>query len=96
MVDMFPLNCILYYAVYIVDLVIFASFFFYGEFREEHKFTNSRITQKNIFIIALLKKDENSRFFNFVKNPKTRNSCKFEHAKITRSTVDFFKYVSDQ
>ena len=39
-----------------------------------------------IIIIALLKKNENSRIVNFVKSPKIRNSRKFEHAKMTRST----------
>ena len=42
---------------------------------------------KIIFIIALLKKNENSQILNFVKSHKIRNSGKFEHAKITRSTV---------
>ena len=40
-----------------------------------------------IIIIALLKKNVNSRILNFVKSHKIRNSRKFEHAKITRSTV---------
>ena len=38
-------------------------------------------------MIALLTKNENSRILNFVKSPKIKNSRKFKHAKITRSTV---------
>ena len=35
----------------------------------------------------LLKKNANSQIINFVKSPKNRNSQKFKHSKITRSTV---------
>ena len=52
-----------------------------GQFRE---FKNPA---KIIIIIAKLKKNEISRIPNFVKSPKVRNSRKFKHAKITRSTV---------
>ena len=42
---------------------------------------------KIIIIIALLKEKRKFRILNFLKSPKIRNSRKFEHAKITRSTV---------
>ena len=48
---------------------------------------------KIIIIIALLKKNENSRILNSVKSLKITNSRKFKDAKITRSTVYFFKQV---
>ena len=69
-----------------VDLVIFARFLFSrislrGHIRE---FKN---LAKNVIIIALLKKNKKSRTLNFVKSPKIRNSRKFKHGKITRSTV---------
>ena len=65
-----------------VDLVIFASFQFSrisrgGQIRE---FKN---LAEIIIIIALLKKNENSRILNFVKSPKIRNSRKFKHTKIS-------------
>ena len=40
-----------------------------------------------IIIIALQKEKEYSRILNFVESLKIRNSRKFKHAKITRSTV---------
>ena len=40
-----------------------------------------------IIIVELLKKNKNSQILNFVKHHKIRNSRKFKHAKITRSTV---------
>ena len=36
---------------------------------------------KIIILIALLKKNENSRNLNYVKSPKIKNSRKFKHAK---------------
>ena len=50
--------------------------------------TNSRIEgSRENYYLALLKNNEDSRILNFVKNPKIRNSRKYKHAKITRSTV---------
>ena len=56
---------------------------------------NSRIQNlaKNIIIIALLKKNENLQILNFMKSPKIRNSRKFKHVKITKSTVLLFGFV---
>ena len=42
---------------------------------------------KNIIIIAPLREKKNSQILNFVESPKIRKSLKFEHVKITRSTV---------
>ena len=74
----------LYY--FTVNLTIFARFLFSrisqaGQIREFKNFA------KIINIIALLKKNVNSRILNFVNSPKIRDSRKFKHAKITRSTV---------
>ena len=69
-----------------VDLVIFARFYFLriswgGRIRE---FKN----HANIIIrITLRIKKVYSRFLNFVKSSKIRNSRKFKHVKITRSTL---------
>ena len=69
----------------VIDSAGWAHKFLYTvEFREEDKFKN---LAKIIIIRALLKKNENSRILNFVKSPKIKNSRKFKHAKITRSTV---------
>ena len=59
-----------------------------GQIREFKKFA------KIIIIIAILKKNEKSQILNIVKNPKLKNSRKFEHAKITISTV--YVYHWDQ
>ena len=63
-----------------------------GNIREILIFANfARSTNKNlakiITVIALLKKNENSRILEIVKSRKIRNSRKFKHANISRSTV---------
>ena len=65
-----------------VHLVIFARFYFsrISRGRPIRKFKN---LAKIIIIIALIKKNENSRILIFVKSFKIRNSRKFKHAKIT-------------
>ena len=63
------------------EILIFANF------ARGDKFTNSRISQKNIIIIVLPKKNENSQILNSVKSTKIRNSRKFKHTNMTRSTV---------
>ena len=68
-------------SVNIHEVLIFANFEWGGQISE---FKN---LAKIIIIIALLKKNENSRIINFVKIPKIRNSRKCKHAKTTRSTV---------
>ena len=57
-------------------------------FHEFLIFTNFANLAK-IIIIALLKKNENSRILN-LKSPKIKNSRQFKVAKITRSTGFFF------
>ena len=65
------------------EVLIFANF---ARRTNSRKFKNlARI----IIIMALLKKNENSRISSFVKSCKIRISRKFKHAKITRSTVLF-------
>ena len=50
--------------------------------------TNSRIQEsRENYYYNSSTKNENSRILNFGKSPKIRNSRKFKHAKITRSTV---------
>ena len=61
--------------------------FNFREFHEEDKFFEFKNLAKTIIMLALLKKNENSRILNFVKNPQIRNSWKFVNAKITRSAV---------
>ena len=66
-----------------------------GNIREVLIFANfAKRTNENpakiIIIIALLKKNENSRILNIVNSSKVGKSQKFKHAKITRSTVPIF------
>ena len=65
-----------------VDLVIFARF----QFSRGGQICEFKNLAKIIIIIALLKKNENSRILNFVKSPKIIHKI-FIHAEITRSTV---------
>ena len=89
----FEANRHLHINPYTVDLVIFTRYLFsqifFGQIR---KFKN---IAKIILIIMLLKKNENSRFLNLVKSFKIRNSRKFKHVEIIRSTVCYeFTYLS--
>ena len=51
--------------------------------------TNSRMQEcrENYTHNSATKENENSRILNFVKSPNMRNSRKFKHANIIRSTV---------
>ena len=44
-------------------------------------------SREHYYTIALLKQNENLRALNFLKSNKIKNSRKFTHVKITRSTV---------
>ena len=82
--------CRMILILHAVDLVIkYSRGFNFREFREEDRFVNSTQNLAKIIIIKPLpKKSKNSRkILNFVKSSKIRNSLKFKHAKITKSTV---------
>ena len=58
-------------------------FSFGGQIREFKNFA------KIINLIALLKKNENSRTLNFMESQKIRNLRKFKHRQFIRSTVAY-------
>ena len=72
-----------------VDLVIFARFSFPrgGQIPEL-----KNLAKIIIIITAILKKNVNLQILNFVKSPQIKNSRKFKHANITRSTV--YNFIS--
>ena len=49
-----------------------------------------RVSREKYFYNSATKVNENSQILKFVKSPKIRNSRKFKHAKIIRSTVVSF------
>ena len=66
--------------------IIFAMFLIFANFA---KWENSRIKKyrENYYYNSELKKNVKMQILNLLKSLKIRNSRKFKHAKITRSTV---------